>query len=361
MTAMRPVVTATACAALGDPPWDRPPIPPSGDLPARCDVLVVGAGITGLSAAMWIAGHGRDVIVVDRDFGSGATSRSGGIVLGDTLVGPAPGFLGCDRTLREWIIDRGADCDLFWSGCLELARDESLPPDPVDWRDAGAVRLAGRVSGGVVDPAKLQRAVAAAAVGTGAAFVDRVDVIAIEPDGSGVAVLTDRGRVRAQEVVMAVDAFARTTEFDPWSERVITVALQTVPLSDASLAALGVGLHQAFYTRDLPLLWGRVMPDRSLMIGRETLAIPAEGLSGPANDVAIAGGRLAARVQNLHAALAGVEIRRVWGGPIARSVSGVPAILPDPRLARVVWTGGYGGHGLAQAFTLGRCVAERLT
>src|SRR5207237_9964596 len=93
---------------------------------------------------------GRSVSVIGRQFGSGATARSGGSVLGDTLVGPADGFADCDLALRDWISQSGAACDLHWNGCLELARDPSLSSDPIDWDESGRVRLAGRVSGGVL-------------------------------------------------------------------------------------------------------------------------------------------------------------------------------------------------------------------
>src|SRR5215468_9862250 len=111
---------------LGAPPWD--PLPPleAAAPPPHCDVVIVGAGITGLSAAMTCARAGRNVVVLDRAFGTGATARSGGVVIGDTVEGPAPGFNGCEQTLREWIEQSGADCDLRWRGCLELARDERL-------------------------------------------------------------------------------------------------------------------------------------------------------------------------------------------------------------------------------------------
>ena len=197
---------------------------------AGVQVLVVGAGITGLTAAMWLARAGHDVAVIERRFGSGASSRSGGVILGDTLVGPVPEFTDCHVELRQWIVDEWADCELFWCGCLELARDVSLPRDPIEWHAEGSLRMAGTIAGGVLNPSKLQQALADAARRAGAAIVDGVDVTALARDGSRSMVVTDRGAIAARHVVMAVDATARTGEFDPWSERVITVALQTAPL-----------------------------------------------------------------------------------------------------------------------------------
>ena len=73
-----------------------------------------------------------------------------------------------------------------------------------------------------------------------------------------------------------------------------------------------------------------------------------------------AGRRLLERTRGLHAALAGAELRRTWGGPVVRTSQGVPVIATDPRIPRVLWAGGYGGHGIAQAFRMGQLVATRL-
>lgn len=345
---------------FGAPPWIPPlPLPPC-ELPAISEVVVVGAGITGLAAALTMAEAGQDVTVVERRFGSGATSRSGGIVLGDTLVGPRAGFEECDLALRNWIAQSGAECNLFWKGCVELARDESLSSDPIDWNEHGPVRLAGRISGGVLDPAKLQTELARIARRAGTTIVDGVVVLRLEPSfpsSQGVVVVTERGSIRAEHVIMAVDVMGWRPPFDPWTERVITVALTTGPLTDDVLAAIGLSPHQAFYTRDRPLLWGRVMPNRSLLVGRETLPWPRADSETRDDRLEEAGRNLVSRVRGLHPALRDVAVDHVWGGPIARTAAGVPAAIQDPRIPHVHWVGGYGGHGLAQAFRMGRLVS----
>ena len=340
---------------FGVPPWTPPaPLPPC-EIPSTSEIVIVGAGITGLSAALAAARAGRHVTVVERRFGSGATSRSGGMVLGDTLIGPVSGFDDCDLVLRDWIMESGVKCDLFWNGCLELARDPALPDAPIDWEDNGRVRLAMRVSGGVLDPAKLLAELARMARRAGAAIVDGISVMRLEPSADGVVVVTDRGSIHGERVLMAVDAMWRRPSFDPWTERVITVALATGPLTDDVLGAIGLRPHLSFYTRDLPLLWGRVMPDQSLLVGRETLPWASiESAGGIGDGLEAAGERLRSRVRRLHPALRDVGVRHVWGGPIARAAAGVPAIAPDPCVPNVYWVGGYGGHGLAQAFRMGR-------
>ena len=41
------------------------------------------------------------------------------------------------------------------------------------------------------------------------------------------------------------------------------------------LDAIGLGARQPFYTRDLPLLWGRLLPDGTILFGRELLPLGA--------------------------------------------------------------------------------------
>src|SRR5438105_1019105 len=118
MTTSRRSLRRLSCAALGNPPWEAPAPPPrSATLPSTTEIVIIGAGLTGLSAALALAGARQEVVVLERAFGTGATSRSGGIVLGDTLVGPAPRFEACDQSLREWIESSGVECDLAWEGC----------------------------------------------------------------------------------------------------------------------------------------------------------------------------------------------------------------------------------------------------
>src|SRR5262245_30594608 len=191
---------------VGDGPWTLPEIPTSVQLPTQCDVLVVGAGITGLAAAMGLAHAGRDVLVVDRHVGHGATTRSAGIVIGETLVGPAPGFDRCEEALRQWIDSDAPSVQLDWNGCWELDRDAPLPSTPIDWQDNGTVRHGKTIAGGTLDPAALLGALATTAVARGAKIVDHVALEAYEKGSDGITVFLSGGRLQARRVLVATDA-----------------------------------------------------------------------------------------------------------------------------------------------------------
>ena len=65
-------------------PMERQPVPPAAD------VVIVGAGYTGLSAAIRLARAGRSVHVFDKqDPGEGASTRNGGITSGNLRPGTA--------------------------------------------------------------------------------------------------------------------------------------------------------------------------------------------------------------------------------------------------------------------------------
>lgn len=345
---------------FGAGPWTAPsPVAPV-PLPDACDVAVVGAGVTGLSAALALATRGVPVTIVDRRFGRGASSRSGGIVLGDTLEGPAPGFDGCERTLAAWIAEEQIACGYVGTRCLELARDPTLAPGPIEWRDHGTVRVAARVPGGVLDPVQLLNGLLWSCRRAGAQVVTGVDVTRLDRDDGGTRVVSPLGTVRARRVILATDAVGWTGADDPWPSRTLTVAALTDPVASGVVEAIGLQPHQPFYTRELPLLWGRPLHDGSLLFGRELVPFPWAAPMGDAGAVlAAAGGRLGDRIRGLHSRLAGVRVARVWAGPTARTAAGVPAIVEHAQWPGVLWAGGYGGHGLAQAFTLGRRAAAR--
>jgi len=158
-----------------------------------------------------------------------------------------------------------------------------------------------------------------------------------------------------------VDAMSWRDGFDPWPQRVMTIALHTDPLEPADLESLGLAAHLAFYTVDVPLLWGRVMPDHSLLIGRETQPFPEIGhLENAADGLLRAGARLSFRVRALHPVLSEINVRAIWTGPIARTVAGHPVTIADPLVPNLWWAGGYGGQGIAQAFRLGQRAAEHV-
>src|SRR6202171_3590811 len=106
-------------------------------LPERVDVVVIGAGFTGLSAARTLAKRGAKVAVLEAEtIGWGASSRNGGMVLTGLKLGVNQliSRYGRERTQRMYaaslatidcveqiVNEERIDCDFARSGHLEVA------------------------------------------------------------------------------------------------------------------------------------------------------------------------------------------------------------------------------------------------
>ena len=110
----------------------------AAQLPSRVDVCIIGAGFTGLSAALELAAAGRSVAVFDTGpVGWGASGRNGGQV----CTGFSPGMAGFEKQLgaadarlcfdvseeaKRLVTDRigkyGIECDLTWGFLHAAAR-----------------------------------------------------------------------------------------------------------------------------------------------------------------------------------------------------------------------------------------------
>jgi glycine/D-amino acid oxidase-like deaminating enzyme len=210
---------------------------------AKCEVAVVGAGITGALVADALAEAGIDVLVVDRrDVARGSTGASTALVSWelDTELGDLIELRGADDAVRAYravveavgTLERLAgelpdDCGFARRSSLYLAssrRDlkrlqreaelrsrHGFPSEYWDgkrlaqaysFRAPGAIRSAGSAE---VDPYRLTHALLARATGRGARVFDRTEIAQETLAGGGIILRTSRGPViRARRVVMAL-------------------------------------------------------------------------------------------------------------------------------------------------------------
>jgi glycine/D-amino acid oxidase-like deaminating enzyme len=113
------------------------PTSPAQQQPESADVAVIGAGFTGLSAALALAKRGANVVVLESEtIGWGASSRNGGMVLTGLKLGVNQliSKYGRDLTRRmyaasletiscvEYLVrEENIACDFSRSGHLEVA------------------------------------------------------------------------------------------------------------------------------------------------------------------------------------------------------------------------------------------------
>lgn len=356
----------------------------------EADVLVIGAGITGLSTAYWAAKAGLDVLVLEGDrIGLGATGRSTGFLTTGSLV-PFASLerrAGRDaalawwelsrengRRLREEILDRspaavdwrpegswrtaraGTDQEAAWEDTATRMAAEGFP---VEWRSASRTReasgseaLGGSLfvaDDGGFDPLALCRAL----VERGGFRVERgARVRQVEPVGDGICARWAGGGARGSRAVLAVNAQIAplapevASSLRPWSLQ----ALATGP-SASRLAGVWVVSGEDLSVRQLP--------DGSVVAAGD--GPPTQGGESGYLEFPTAGGQaiLQERLHELFPQLTGPVVSR-WAGTVARTTTHLPLVGVHPDLPAVAYGGGFGGQGLALAFAVGKRLAEWL-
>lgn len=219
--------------------WDASAVPQldsgQGPPPEECDVVVVGAGVVGLSAAVRLARAGRRVAVVaDGEPGGGTTGRSTGkltLLQGTRLsqvrhgasLEVAGAYLQAGRVGLDWLAALGLPEGGAWRTApaytaattedgaakvqaeLETASALGLPVQRADASESPfpaelVVRLDGQL---MADPMVLVARLVEEAVAAGAIFVTGCRVTRVEVDGDLVHLTTERGSLRAGHAIIA--------------------------------------------------------------------------------------------------------------------------------------------------------------
>ena len=377
--------------------WIDPPADPSPALAGEvdCDVAIVGGGYTGMAAALRLAERGADVVLLESAFcGWGASSRNAGhltpTIAGDPQLlatayrgraGELVRFADSAVHFTEGLIDRlQIDCDYEPNGNVSVALtggqlrraeriarilgDAGGEVEFGDGRDLGLpdTFLGGILerAGGVLNPGKFARGLREALRNSRARVFERTAVQAIEPHAGGVVVTAPGGRVRAERVVIATNAYTRDLPFGPrrivaplW----ITLA-ETEPIESERLAATGWASRAGVYTQHIILESYRPTARGTIVFGSRLPQTPKGPLGAREPEPSV----VADVVRGFHdrfPSLRDVAAQRAWGGWIAMTPSWLP--VAGEAAANVVYAVGYNGHGLAQAPYLGTLVADRLS
>ncbi|MGR3757839.1 MAG: NAD(P)/FAD-dependent oxidoreductase [Tranquillimonas sp.] len=373
-------------AATATPPEPAPPL--RGEVQA--DICIVGAGYTGLSAALHLAGRGYDVVLLDAHrAGWGASGRNGGQVGTGQRQGQAwlERRLGADHARRLWQIGEEAKAltqDLVhrhapeagWSPGIvhadRRARDVAHSHaeaahlarrygydriEPLDRDAIGALIGSAAFAGGSLDrgaghlhPLRLAFGLARAARAAGLRLFEGTTAGRIEPRGGGVHVATDAGGVRARHAILAANGYLGGLQAD--------VAVRVMPINNFIVATEPLGaraddlLRQDVAVADSRFVvnYWRLSEDRRLLFGGGE----SYGYRFPAD--------IAAKVRRpmleIYPQLRDVRITHAWGGTLAITRSRMPYFAqPTPN----VWSAsGYSGHGVAMALMAGRILSEAL-
>ncbi|MEW5940719.1 MAG: FAD-dependent oxidoreductase, partial [Chloroflexota bacterium] len=291
---------------LDDPARPEPAAPLVG--PTEADLLIVGAGFTGLWTALLAkeADPSRDVVLLEAgEAASGASGRNGGFVDASLTHGYSNGLERWPRELAtleamgyanlnaivETVTRLGIECDLLRSGELVVAVEpyqvEELRPSPEEsaaygedaiWLEREEIRAlvnsptylgaAYDPSVVMVNPARLAWGLRKACLDLGVRLYENSPVTRLEEEANAVLARAPRGQVRARRVALATNAFPPLLRrLSHYVVPVYDYVLVTEPLSAAQWESVGwkgrqgvgdVGnlFHYYRATADGRILWG---------------------------------------------------------------------------------------------------------
>jgi glycine/D-amino acid oxidase-like deaminating enzyme len=376
------------------PFWNDDAAYPTGStaaLPSTADVVVVGAGYTGLAAARETAMAGRSTLVLDAGpIGGAASSRNGGQV----AFSIKPEFSALAHHHGAGIAER-----IYREGMEAVAELRALARTPgidVDWRDTGcfygahtrrhfdrlrravdrqprgfeaAIRVVPRheqaaeigspfYHGGLVyeddaavHPLKLLNVLYDRAAGVGVATHGNCAVVGLERTSEGYAVHTAQGVVRARQVLLATNGYTGT--LSPWHRRrVIPIGsyiIATERLDEALVRRLIPRRRNVVDTRHV-VVYIRPSPDgRRILFGGRAAA--AE------RDVTRCVPRLVAMMTEVFPDLAAARVSRAWMGFVGFTFDTLPHLGKRDELYYCM---GYCGQGVPLATYYGRRIGLRM-
>ena len=367
-----------------------------GDIEA--DFCIVGGGYTGLWTARRLLSDapGASVVVVERDIcGSGASGRNGGFVIPwwtklsdlSRLCGDGEAVRLC-RASEDAITEVGAFCANeapdaafhrggwlwtatsraqmgAWTNVLQECERVGATPftevtgDEILRRVGFAGQLAGVLceSAATVHPGHLVRGLRTAVVLGGASVFEHSPVTSIDDDKG--LVKTPSGSVRAGVIILGMGA---------WAAKIRELRRAVVPLGSNMIATEPVGewLSEKGWTAGESVSNSRMMarymrttPDARVTFGHAGGAL---GFAGRVRDGFAFDRKRSAEVtgelRRYIPVESSVRVTHAWGGPVARSVDGLPVIGRASSRRPVLYATGYSGNGIGPSVIAARILAS---
>lgn len=374
--------------------WEEAPPDPVSEVDVEhdCDVVVIGGGYAGISAALTLVRAGRSVQVFDAaNPGAGASSRNGGIASGNLkpsitkmiqAYGPkratemfAEG-IAARADLAKFISDEQIDCDFSLSGRFGGACEEShydrleheaellnqtfdMECEMVTKADQQAEIGTEFYHGGIVrpdigglHPAKLFKGMLRLAQEAGVIVHGNTPVQGFHRDGNGYQVLSPRGGIKTRDIIVCTNGY--TDKGIPWlRRRLVPVASQiiaTEPLGENVMNTLMPKRRMMTETRIMGHYY-RPSPDgtRILFGGR------IYGTHEP--DRPLPYQHLYQDMTELFPQIDGVGVSHVWWGFVAFPMDQVPQLVERDG---VLYATGFSGSGVVWARWFGMKAAYRL-
>lgn len=360
---------------------------------ARCDVAVIGAGITGALVAEELARRGRDVIVLDAcEAGWGSTAASTALVQGelDTDLLDLAKMHGHDAAMRVYrncadavtaisarfpSPDDAPEATSLYFGrrgseCEKLGREYAfrrwmgLDVDWVDKDDLNArFGLRARCAilsrpAALIDPYRATLDLLAGACGAGTRVHARTRVTRMRVGARGVRLDTaNRSRIEARHVVVATGYAAQSLLPAPIARNRSTYALVTNPIDDAAgTRVLDAIRNVLIWETARPYLYMRATRDGRLMIGGED-----DDIDIPARRDARVAEKSQRLLRSVHRRFPDLRLDAAfaWAGTFAETSDGLPYFGPHALTGpRVHYAMAYGGNGITFAWIGAGLIAD---
>lgn len=356
------------------------------------DVAIIGAGVTGLNAALRLAKAGQSVAVLDAQHpGWGASGRNGGFCcLGGTRHDSATltrrfGAAAAHEMAEAETLAVGYVAQLLEEAGLDVARHSDGETALAHGRRSAralktaaaagwgrylsaaelrAEGMAGPFTAGLhvpigfaLNPQRYISGLARLASEAGAVLYGQSEVLQIAPAGAGWRLATAGGGVTASRFIVATNGYSAES-VPPWiAARTMPMqssVIVTRPITASEQKAQGWTSAQMSYdTRNL-LHYFRLMPDGRFLFGMRG------GLTARPREEAAIRRRIRRDFEAMFPAWAQVETEHYWSGLLCMTRSGLPFAGPIPGMDGGFAAFGYHGNGVAMGSYCGAILAQRL-
>jgi gamma-glutamylputrescine oxidase len=357
----------------------------------KADVVIIGAGYTGLSAAHHIAKGGLSPVLLEANHpGWGASGRNGGVITakfrlsfrdidathGRAMARRMYGIAHESVDIVEELVSEFAitSARLTRSGQVKAAHNDAtlraaideaawmtremrdtevriLDPHQVRDETGSRVFVGGILNpgSGGIHPLNYLRGLAKGVAQRGVSIFQESPVLALRRDGDGVVAETPDGVVRARQAIIATNSYSDLTSATARVQRTLvpfrSALIATEKLSP-NLAGSLMPTGRTYTETKRMMRWFRKVDDRVIFGGR--------GAFGK-QDSESAFDALRKAMVGIFPDLADIPLAFKWSGLVAMTLDSVPHVgrLDD----RTLYSVGYNGAGVALSSLMGRYLA----